>query len=64
MSLLAALVLATASARVESVSLTTSDSRLAVRIRMTGKPGVVTVHREGDGARVSIMDAELGAHGP
>jgi hypothetical protein len=61
MSLLAALVLATASARVESVSLTTSDSRLAVRIRMTGKPGVVTVHREGDGARVSIMDAELGA---
>jgi len=33
---------------------------LAVRIRMTGTPGVVTVHREGDGARVSIMDAELG----
>ena len=61
MSLLAALVLATASARVESVSLTTLDSRLAVRIRMTGTPGVVTVHREGDGARVSIMDAELGA---
>jgi hypothetical protein len=61
MSLLAALVLATVSARVESVTLTTLDSRLAVRIRMTGTPGVVTVHREGDGARVSIRDAELGA---
>ena len=60
MSLLAALVLAAASARVESVSLTTVDSRLAVRVVMSGTPGEVAVHREGDVARVSIMDAELG----
>jgi hypothetical protein len=61
MSLLAtALVLAAASARVESVSLTTVDSRLAVRVVVSGTPGMVAVHREGDVARVSIMDAELG----
>jgi hypothetical protein len=60
MSLLAALVLAAASARVESVSLTTLDSRLAVRVVLTGAPGLVAVHREGDVARLSIMDAELG----
>jgi hypothetical protein len=60
MSLLAALVLAAASARVESVSLTTLDSRLAVRVVVSGTPGLVAVHREGDVARVSIMDADLG----
>jgi len=60
MSFLAALVLAAASARVESVSLTTLESRLAVRIVVTGTPGLVAVHREGDVARLSIMDAELG----
>lgn len=61
MSLLAtALVLAAASARVESVSLTTVDSRLAVRVVLSGTPGMVAVHREGDVARVSIMDADLG----
>ena len=60
MSLLAALVLAAASARVESVSLTTVDSRLAVRVLISGTPGMVAVHREGDIARVSIMDADLG----
>jgi hypothetical protein len=60
MSLLAALVIAAASARVESVSLTTADARLAVRVALSGTPGMVTVHREGDVARVSIMDAELG----
>jgi hypothetical protein len=60
MSLLAALVLAVASARVESVSLTTQDSRLAVRVLVSGTPGLVAVHREGDVARVSIMDADLG----
>ena len=60
MSLLAALVLAVASARVESVSLTTLDSRLAVRVLVSGTPGMVAVHREGDVARVSIMDADLG----
>jgi len=60
MSLLAALLLAAASARVESVSLTTLDSRLAVRVVLTGTPGLVAVHREGEVARLSIMDAELG----
>ena len=60
MSLLAALVLAAAAARVESVSLTTLDSRLAVRVLVSGTPGLVAVHREGDVARVSIMDADLG----
>lgn len=57
---LAALVLAASSARVESVSLTTVDSRLAVRVAVSGTPGLVAVHREADVARVSIMDAELG----
>lgn len=60
MSLLAALVLAAASARVESVGLTTLDARLAVRVHVSGSPGMVAVHREGDVARVSIMDAQLG----
>ena len=60
MSLLAALFLAVASSRVESVSLTTLDSRLAVRVLVSGTPGMVAVHREGDVARVSIMDADLG----
>jgi hypothetical protein len=60
MSLLVALFLAAASARVESVSLTTLDARLAVRVLVSGTPGMVAVHREGDVARVSIMDADLG----
>lgn len=60
MSLPAALFLAAALARVESVSLTTLDSRLAVRVLVSGTPGMVAVHREGDVARVSIMDADLG----
>jgi hypothetical protein len=60
MSLLAALVLAAAAARVESVSLTTLDSRLAVRVQVSGTPGLVAVHREGKIARVSIMDVDLG----
>ena len=60
MSLLAALVLVAASARVESVYLTTADQRLAVRVSLSGTPGLVAVHREGAAARVSIMDASLG----
>lgn len=60
MSLLAALVLAAASARVESVYLTTADQRLAVRVSLSGTPGMVAVHREGAAARVSIMDSSLG----
>ena len=60
MNLLAAVLLATASARVESVSLTTLDGRLAVRVVVSGTPGMVAVHREGDVARVSMKDADLG----
>jgi len=60
MSLLAAVVLAAASARVESVYLTTTDQRLAVRVAVSGTTGLVAVHREGAAARVSIMDASLG----
>ncbi len=60
MSLLAAVVLVAASARVESVYLTTADQRLAVRVAVSGTPGMVAVHREGAAARVSIMDASLG----
>src|SRR5262245_25748810 len=61
MSLLAALVLAAATARVDSVYMTTTpDQRLAVRAALTGTPGMVSVHREGSAARVSIMDAALG----
>ncbi len=60
MSVLAALVLAAASAQVESISLTTVDARLAVRMAVSGTPGMVAVHREGDVARVSVMDARLG----
>ena len=60
MSLLAAIVLAAASARIESVYLTTADQRLAVRVTVSGAPGMVAVHREGAAARVSIMDASLG----
>ena len=60
MSLLAAVVLVAASARVESVYLTTADQRLAVRVALSGTPGMVAVHREGAAARVSIMDASLG----
>jgi hypothetical protein len=60
LSLLLALALAAAAARVESVALTTVESQLAVRVVVTGAPGVVAVHREGDAARVSIADALLG----
>jgi hypothetical protein len=60
MNLLAAVLLAAASARIEAVSLTAVDARLAVRVTVSGTPGLVAVHREGDVARVSITDADLG----
>ena len=60
MTLLAAVLLAAASARVESVSLTALDGRLAVRVTVSGTPGLVAVHREGQIARVSVADADLG----
>jgi len=57
---LAALLLVSAFARVESVSLTTVGSRLAVWVALSGAPGMVAVHREGYVARVSITGADLG----
>jgi hypothetical protein len=56
---LIALVLAAGAARVESVGLTTVDGRPAVRVQVSGMPGMVTIHREGDAARVSLTNAEL-----
>jgi hypothetical protein len=60
MSLPAALLLAVASARIESVTLTAVGSQLAVRVLVSGTPGMVVVHREGEVARVSVTDADLG----
>ena len=62
MNLVAVLFLAATAARVETVSLTTLDSQLAVRVAVTGRPGMVAVHRESDAARVSIAGADLGVH--
>ncbi|HEY8231797.1 MAG TPA: outer membrane beta-barrel protein [Vicinamibacteria bacterium] len=56
----AALVLSTASARIDSVYLTTTDRKLAVRVAVTGTPGMVAVHREGGVARVSVMNTAFG----
>jgi hypothetical protein len=60
MTLLAALALAAATARVESVALTSAGDRLAVRVLVKGNPGMVAMHREGGAARLSILDAQLG----
>jgi hypothetical protein len=60
MNLLAMLLLTASLTRVEGVHLATVNSHLAVRVALSGEPGMVAVHREGDGARVSIMDVQLG----
>jgi hypothetical protein len=62
MNLLVVLLLAAApaSARLEAVSLAAVDSRLAVRVTLSGQPGMVAVHREGDAARVSMTNTTLG----
>jgi len=54
------LLLSSASARVDSVQLSDTGSRTAVRIEWTGTPALVAVHREGNEARVSMSDAEMG----
>jgi len=54
------LLLSAAGARVDSVQLSDTGSRTAVRIEWTGTPAQVAVHREGNEARVSMSDAELG----
>jgi hypothetical protein len=60
MSLLAALVLATTTARVEAVTFGTVEARLAVRVAVAGEPGPVAVHRDGEGARISVGGTRLG----
>jgi hypothetical protein len=60
MNLLAMLLLTASLTRVEGVHLATVNSHLAVRVVLSGEPGMVAVHREGAGARVSIMDVQLG----
>ncbi len=62
MNLLVVLLLAAApaSARLEAVSLAAVDSQLAVRVALSGRPGMVAVHREGGAARVSITETTLG----
>jgi hypothetical protein len=62
MSLLAALVLAAASAHVEAVNVISVDSQLAVRVALSGRPGMVSVHREGETARLSVTETRLGSH--
>jgi hypothetical protein len=60
-SLLAvSLLLGAAAARVESIQLSDAGSRTAVRVVWSGTPALVTVHREGNVARVTMSDAELG----
>ncbi len=59
-SLLAVSLLLGAAARVDSVQLSDTGARTAVRVDWTGAPADVTVHREGDVARVAMSDAELG----
>jgi hypothetical protein len=60
-SLLAvSLLLGAAGARVESIQLSDAGSRTAVRVMWSGAPALVTVHREGNVARVTMSDAELG----
>jgi hypothetical protein len=61
-NLVAALFLAATAARVETVGLTSLDSQLAVRVAVSGRPGMVAVHREADAARISISNADLGVH--
>jgi hypothetical protein len=61
-NLVALLFLAATTARVETVGLTTLDSQLAVRVAVSGRPGMVAVHREADAARISISNADLGVH--
>jgi hypothetical protein len=62
MSLLAALLLAVAPAYLEGVNVTAVDSQLGVRVALSGRPGMVSVSREGEMARVSVTDTRLGSH--
>ena len=62
MSLLAAVLLAAAPAYLEGVNVTSVDSQLAVRVALSGRPGMVSVHREGEMARVSVTETRLGSH--
>jgi hypothetical protein len=48
------------SGRIDGIALVTYGGRLAVRINYTGRPGVVSVTRSGNRARVSLAQTELG----
>ncbi len=60
-AVLATAVLATAGARVESVSLVRLETGSALRLGISGVPGVVAVERAGATTRVSIGATTLGA---
>jgi len=62
MSLLAALVLAAASAASSRSASPHLGSQLAVRVLLTGTPGLVAVHREGDVPAFPSRHADLGVH--
>jgi Putative beta-barrel porin 2 len=54
------LLLGAAAARVESIHLSDKGARSSVRVAWSGTPALVSVHREGNVARVTLSDAELG----
>jgi hypothetical protein len=61
-SLLAvSLLFGAAAARVESIQISEAGPRSTVRVAWSGAPALVSVHREGNVARVTMTDAELGA---
>ena len=60
MSLLAALVIATAAARVESVAIGRGSDGSRVRLTLSDGTGTVSVQRDGEVARVSLPGAQLG----
>jgi hypothetical protein len=55
------LLLGAAAARVESIQLSDTGAHSSVRVTWSGSPALVTVHREGNIARVTMTDAELGS---
>ncbi len=61
MSVLVAVLAAAAAARIESISLVSVEAGSAVRLGMSGVPGVVAVERSGATTRVAIGATTLGA---
>ena len=54
------LLLGAAAARVESIHLSDTGAHTSVRVAWSGTPALVSVHREGNVARVTPVDAEMG----